>query len=331
MNDHEFKLDYLKQRPQTQTEKLRADLDRLEKLVGSLRYLEAKELKIIPMLFDQVTEGIRLAEQSGLSLKGERSQLETSEVKFEKQAANYIRILGGREAVLELRNMHQPGAERWWWYPDRLLSEGRKAQGKKGLIWLGLTAIILIVLTLFYQRFLEPDEATKASLRYGFNAENLAAQGKYQAAFEQVELAIAARPGQADLYMLKGVLASILGEEEIADEAFQLAEAGTPNRVIFLISRASEYLRFAQTGLAVEDAQAALALDPEQASAYLIMGQAYETSGDFQNALANYRQADQLATQQNDAQVQVIARMSIGHLYDRLPALAPTEVAIPVP
>jgi tetratricopeptide (TPR) repeat protein len=331
MSDHDIKLDYLKQRPHTQIEILRSELDQLEKLVGSLRYLDAGEAQKIPVLFDQVTESIRLAEQSGTNLRGEKTQLETAQVKFEKQAARFIRILGGRQALQELRSRPQPGPDRWWWYPDRLVAESRKTQRRKGLFWLALAAVILFGLVFFYNRFLAPDEATQTSLQHSFKAENLADRGEYRAAFEEVELAIAAKPGQADLYLLKGVLADILGETEIAAEAFRRVEASAPNRIVFLITRATEYLRFAQTGPAIQDAQAAVALDPTQASAYLIMGQAYETSGDFQNALDNYRQADQLATEQNDAQVQVIARMSIGQLYNRLPLVAPTAAATPTP
>ena len=331
MSDHEIKLDYLKQRPQTNLEKLRVNLDQLERLVGSLRYLEAEEAKRIPVLFDQIADGFRSVEQSGSNLRGERTQLETAQIDFERQVASYIRILGGRQAVRELRRERQPDLQQWWWYPDRRLAERWMVRSKKWIVWMGLAAVVLIGLVVFYQRYLVPDEATQTSLTHKFDAENLASQGEYRAALEEIDLAIAARPDQIDLYLFKGVLAEILGENDTAADAFRVAEIGTPSRVIFLISRASEYLRYKQPGLAIEDAQAVQDLDPNQASAYLILGQAYETSGDFQKAIDNYRLADQVATEQNDAQVQVIARMSIGQLYNRLPVIAPTDEVTPTP
>jgi tetratricopeptide (TPR) repeat protein len=331
MSEHDLKLDYLKQRPQTNVEKLRADLDQIETLVGKLRYLEADQAKKIPEAFDQVKESFRLVETSGIDLKGEQTQWETICLDFEKQTASFIRILGGREALLQLREAHSPSPENWWWYPDRLLSKQRRSLGVRAIFWLGLAGVLFVGFAWLYQRYLAPDEATQASLQHSFTAENLADQGDYQAAYDQVEKAIAAKPGQADLYLFKGVLADILGRPEIASQAFQQAEAGSPDRVTFLIARANEYLRFGQTQRAIEDAQAAVEQDSQQASAYLILGQAYESSGDYQNALDNYRKADKLATEQNDAQVQVITRISIGQLYNKLPALAPTDAVTPGP
>ena len=331
MSEHETKLDYLKQRPPTQIEQLRFRLDQLEKLVGSLRYLDADEARKIPELFDQVEEGLRSGNASRMDLKGEQTQWEMVSVKFENEAASYIRIVGGRDVIEQLREANHPEIEKWWWYPDRVLSQRRKSHGYRTLGWLALAVILMAGAYILYQRFLAPDEATQTSLKHSFSAQNLAEQGNYQAAYDEVAQAIAAKPGQADLYLLQGVLADLLGRSGDAAQAFKQAEAASPDRVNFLISRAAEYLQFGQFKQAIGDVQAALVLDPQQASAYLILGQAYETSGDFQNALDNYRKADQLATEQNDAQVQVIARMSIGQLYNKLPAVAPTEAATPTP
>lgn len=331
MSDHEIKLEYLKQRPQTNLEKLRFGLDQLDKLVGSLRYMEAEEARMIPERFDQVQQGFDLVEASGSELKGERSQWETIGRDFERQAASFIRILGGRDRLAQLRAARGPDQDAWWWFPERVLDDRRRSQAIRALVWLGLAAVLLIGAIFLYQRFLAPDQATQTSLRYSFEAENLAGQGDYQAAFDEVERAIAAKPGQSDLYLFKGVLAEILGRSQVAAQAFALAEAGSPDRVTFLMGRASEYLQYHQVEKAIADAQAALALDPQQASAYLILGQAYETNGDYQQALDNYRQADALATQQNDAQVQVLARMSIAALYNKLPVVPPTEAATPAP
>jgi len=331
MNEHDAKLTYLKQRPQTNVEKLRSDLDQLEKLVGSLRYLEAEDVKKIPQLFDQVDEGFEIVDQSGTDLKGERTQWETVSHNFEKQAASFIRILGGRETLHHLRSVIHPKAEQWWWYPDRLLTQSRKSQAMRVGFWIGLAVVILGVLGFLYQSYLAPDEATQVSLQHSFNAENLADKGDYQAAYVEIDLAIEAKPGQPDLYLLKGVLAEQLGMPETAAQAFKLTEVGSPDHLTFLLSRASEYLRFGLYERAINEAQTALNIDPEQSSAYLILGQAYESSGDYQNALDNYRLADKLATEQDNVQVQVISRMSIGQLYNKLPAVAPTDAVIPAP
>ena len=331
MSEHETKLDYLKQRPQTQIEQLRSGLDRLEKLVGSLRYLEAEEARKIPELFDQVEEGLRSGNASRMDLKGEQTQWETINVKFENETASYIRIVGGWEVLEQLREAHHPEIEKWWWYPDRVLSQRRRSYGFRIFGWLALAVILIAGAYILYQRFLAPDEATQTSLKHSFSAQNLAEQGNYQAAYDEIGQAIAAKSGQADLYLLQGVLAEMLGRSGDAVQAFNQAEAASPDRVSFLISRATEYLQFGQSKQAISDAQSALILDSQQASAFLILGQAYENSGDFQNALDNYRKADQMATEQNDAQVQVIARMSIGQLYNKLPAVAPTEAATPAP
>ena len=325
MSEQEIKLGYLKKRPQTDVENLRTGLEQLDRLVGSLRYLDAGQARKIPALFDQVHEGFQLVNSSGMDLKGERTQWELIGANFENQAASFIRVLGGVEALRRLRSARQASQDRWWWYPDRVLASRRKSLALRVIFWLGLAAVFVAGMAALYQHFLAPDEATQTSLSHSFAAENLADQGEYQAAYVEIQQAIEAKPGQADLYLLKGVLAEILGMQTEATQAYQQAEAASQNQATFLIAKANEYLRFGRYDQAIDDATSALQLDPQQAPAYLILGQASEGKGDYQSALTNYRKADELATEQNDAQLQVIARMSIGQLYNKLPAVAPTD------
>ena len=104
MSGHDLKLDYLKQKPQTQSERLRADLDQLEILASSLRHIEVGEAGQIPVLLDQVNENLLRLQASGLELKGEQAQWETINSVLQDGAANFLRILGGRDALQPLQD-----------------------------------------------------------------------------------------------------------------------------------------------------------------------------------------------------------------------------------
>jgi len=331
MSEQDVKLRYLKQRPKTDIESLRVELDRLEKLVGSLRYLDADKAKEIPSQFDQVNAMIKKLEKTGVDLKSVRTQWETIGTSFISEASSYLQAIGGRDDLIQLRKLKEPAPEDWWWFADKQLADRRRSQGIRAGLWIGIAALLFLGASLVYKKFLAPDPATQTSLKHRFAAENFADQSNYQAAYEEVKLAIEAKPGQADLYLLKGVLADLLGKQDESIRAFEQAEAASQDRVTFLINRATDYLHFGQLEKAISDAQAAVALNSQQASAYLILGQAYENKGEFPRALDYYRIADRVATDQNDAQVQVIARLSIGQLYKKMPALAPAEAETPYP
>jgi len=65
---------------------------------------------------------------------------------------------------------------------------------------------------------------------------------------------------------------------------------------------------------ALADAQAALDINPDAAIARLRQAQAYELLGEREQAIAAYQQAADAAQREGNAQLEIVAKMSLANL-----------------
>lgn len=311
---------YVENRPMTRADDLRRQLNELEARIGRLGYGLGQEALTIPPLFDAVAAALASFQAEGQSMRAESARLESVSAALRRKAALFLREIGGPGVLRDARRIHQPDPAHWWWFLDQLLADKRWARLRKlSLLVVGMVAVLLLLLAL-YQRFLAPDPATRERLQYEQAAESLAMEGDLAGALSEVEQALAVAPGNPDLLVFKGGLQQVLGQRAAAQESFSEAEAAFGDREAFLLTRGQTYLRLDQAQAALSDAEAAIALNPESAAGYLLLGRANEWLENYRQAIAAYEQAATLAEAQGEFQIAATARVNMGVLMQRLPA-----------
>jgi tetratricopeptide (TPR) repeat protein len=316
---------YVDERPLTRADELRDQLNELEGRIGRLGHGMGQEALTIPPLFDAVTATLASFQEDGQAMRAEVARLQAVSAGLRRKSVVFLREIGGAGVLRDVRRVHQPDPANWWWFLDDLLSDRRRARFRQLLRLAGIVAAILILLTALYQRFLAPDPATLARLEHRRTAERLISEGDLVGALKEVEQALLIAPNDPDLTILRGTLQQELGQRTMAEETFAVAEAIVGDRGRFLLARGQAYLLLNQLPNALADAEAVIALDPESASGFMLLGHTNELLGDYSAAIVAYDQAAALAELQGDFQLAGTARVSMGFLMQRLRA-QPREV-----
>jgi Flp pilus assembly protein TadD len=110
-------------------------------------------------------------------------------------------------------------------------------------------------------------------------------------AVEYLDKAIALRPGDADLYNLRGIAWSKMDEGERAAADWKRASELNPKDSQPLMNRGVDHLRRNEFDAAIDALNAARALEPENAMVSSNLGNAYEKRGDLARAVEHYDQA----------------------------------------
>jgi tetratricopeptide (TPR) repeat protein len=307
----------------TPLEQLRTVLGQLEAHIGKLNHDPREEVLKIPQLFDTAYTALVHLRQAGVSIPAEEARFGTVSAQFEKKGTVFLRKIGGVRSLEALRQQETPATDRWWWYVDRVLADQQKMQlrhqGKKLLIG----GVIIAVLALLYLLFLAPDKATRAKIQHQQNAEQLAQDGAYGEALDEIHQALTNAPDDIDLLVWQGVLEHLLGREDAANVAFATAEAIVGSRQQFLLERAQVYLNLYQSEALLADAEAVIRLDPDAPYGYFYSGQAYLQMGNYLVAQKNYEQTATLAAAAGETELEAIARIQIAQLYQMM--MAPPE------
>ena len=305
---------YVDSRPLSPAEELRSRLDELEAKIGRLGYGLGQEALTIPPLFDTVTEGLVAFQAEGHSMRAEEARLKTAAADLKRKAKVFLREVGGPETLKEARRSHQPDPTHWWWYLDKLVANERRAWLRRVLLVVAGVVAALILLVTLYELFLAPDPATRERLKLQQNAESLAISGDLTGALAEVEQALAIAPDNPDLLLLKGGLQKNLGQSAEAEETFAAAEAALENREDFLLARGRTYLLLDQAQEALDDSQEAIALNPESAPGYMLLGRSHQMLENYMDAIFAYEQAGTLAEMQGNSRLAATARVNLGFL-----------------
>ncbi len=311
---------HVERKPLTRADELRDQLSELEARVGRLGYGLGKEALTIPSLFDVVSATLVSFQSEGQSMRAEEARLEAVSAQLRRKATVFLREIGGTGVLRDVRRARPPDPANWWWFLDQLVSYRRRARLRRlSLLAAGLIAILLLLFAV-YQRFLAPDPATRERLKHQQAAESLALAGDMAGALSEVEQALVFAPEDPDLLILKGSLQQALGQRAAAEETFVVAEAALADREAYLLARGRAYLLLGQTLAALDDAEAVVALNPQSAAGYMLLGRSQEFLEDYPEAIAAYEQAATLADAQGNFQLAGTARVSMGMLMQRLQA-----------
>ena len=113
-------------------------------------------------------------------------------------------------------------------------------------------------------------------------------------AIEYLNEAIASSPRSADLYNLRGVAYSKLGDRIRADEDFRKVTELMPRAAEAHMNRGVDFIKQEDYDRAIDALKFATSVNPKLAMAFSNLGTAYQKKGDLDEAIASYDRAIEL-------------------------------------
>jgi tetratricopeptide (TPR) repeat protein len=110
-------------------------------------------------------------------------------------------------------------------------------------------------------------------------------------AIECLDQAIALSPRSADLYNLRGIAYSKLGDGDRADADFRTVTELSPSAAEAHMNRGVDFLRQGDCDRAIEALKHATTVNPKLAMAFSNLGTAYQKKGDLDAAIGSYDRA----------------------------------------
>jgi tetratricopeptide (TPR) repeat protein len=113
-------------------------------------------------------------------------------------------------------------------------------------------------------------------------------------AIEYLDEAIALSPRSADLFNLRGIAHSKLGNGDLADADFRKVTELMPRAAEAHMNRGVDFIRQGSFDRAIEALTYAVAVNPKHATALSNLGTAYQKKGDLDSAIESYSRAIRL-------------------------------------
>lgn len=301
-------------------ESLSDKLGRLDINLGKLDSRSKLKPEEIFTLMDEIKTTLDERSKGNISIVAEKSQFDAACATLQKSAGTLLRAVGGAGALASSRSKRNPPPEFWWWWLDKNVAE----RNKKSVLRATVTAMIVFVIAaaafFLYDRFLAPSPEVVARYNARQKVMELMQQGKNDDALAAVEKSLQALPQDLELLLMKGIVLQVQGKKQDADVVFNDLRGRYPSLLEFHLSKSQAFLMANRPDLSLIEAQTALTTSPDSAEAYLLLGGAQELSEKFDDALASYSKAAQLAAVQGDMDTEVTAKVRAATLMQRAPA-----------
>ena len=253
-------------------------------------------------------------EADGLDLRPERTRLATADNILEREATALLRELQAVGGLRRLREQEEPSSDGWWWYLDAQVAQRWQRKAKK-FIALFVGAVLLIVGGNYLLNKLSgTSPETSQAIVHNNTAEQHVYNGEYAEAEEEYLQALETDPSLIDAYVGLGVLQDIQGDKEAAQETLAKAERLADSELQYELLLARTYQMYGEFDTALDHANQALTLDEESAQAYLIRGGIYESQGEREKALDDLEKASNLAFENGEDALYVMAKTRLGML-----------------
>lgn len=289
----------------TPADLIRASLDRAEQRVTNLRGAGSQALELLHLL-DRTAQELAELEAAGVDVRSERVRFETVQRQLCRQQRRFVAEVG--VALQEERVSVQPDQTRWWWFLDEAVARQRRRQLRRRLVGGLVTAVLLLVAYLAYDRFLAPPPHVRQAFRHSASGESLVEQGDLMAALAEFEAAAALTPDDPDPWLWQGVIHFELNELDDAQVAFDTARALYETDSNFLLARGVAYLHVGDLAAASADAEQSIVESPHSGWGYYLRASVAVQQGDYNTAIADLERAETLARVAEDVQLEALAR-----------------------
>lgn len=291
---------------------INAKLDLIESYLAKI---DGKPSPFVEKIFgymDEIYAQVKSLRENNVEMVKIQTQLNYVSNRIYSSASVLIKSYGGTKAMEETRKYRRVSEEQWWWYLDQYLKEKRKKDlqkaGKIGV--LGIAAIAILVL--IYNQFIAPPPEVRARMEYEDKIDDLIAVGDYAGAMNEITPALALTPDYYPLWIKKGVLANVLGDEQTEKASYEMAMQLSSTPEYFFYERANIFMQFGMYDEVLADADNLLEINPDSAEAFLFQGLVYETLGQMDEAFAAFEKAATLAEEQNKTQLVATIRVRMG-------------------
>jgi tetratricopeptide (TPR) repeat protein len=323
------KLEYLQDKKLSPADELREKLTSLEESLLIIKSMDSAQALALLHDLDGVDTQIDQFEANGLDLRSERGRFETVQGRLKNTAKPLLKAVGGPTVLRQHRSTPAPPSEQWWWYIDEIVMAQRQRALKRLMIGLAIVVLLIGGVVLAFSTILAPSPEAVARLKAVNSALFAVDEGSYREALSYIEEGLAKVPDNPELLIFKGTLHQLLGEEAKADQSFVQAQEILNNPLDFYQLRAQLYLQLNQPEQAERDAQTVLELDENVSRAWLFLAQAFEIQGKRVEAIQAYETASELASEQGENEVYVLARMALGQLGQVVPMPGSQETLTP--
>ncbi|HSV86654.1 MAG TPA: hypothetical protein VLH85_08760, partial [Levilinea sp.] len=199
------------------------------------------------------------------SIKAEKTQFDYVQATIRANLGSLLRQVGGATRLKAMRTQRKPAPERWWWRLDELVAQQQhRLIQRAGFTTAGIL-VVAVLLGVIYQAFLAPDAETVARLRHQRQAETALMQGDIETALTEIDRALLYDPDNLELLLMQAIAQQLTGQDRTAAANFAHLETQFGSREEFLVQRALYYNQFARPDLALADAKAVLAINPNSA------------------------------------------------------------------
>lgn len=308
------KSSYLQQKKLNPADELREVLSSLEKRLPGVRSMTSTQALILLRDLDQAYQRFETLLTAGVDLLPEQGRFKVVQAGLRKSPSSLLSALGGAAALEAYRPKPPPVRERWWWYLDEMVSRQYKILLQRAGIGLILVLLLIGGGVLAFRTVLAPSPEAVIGFEVEQDANIAIEQGDYQTALAVVEEGLTKLPNDPGFLLYKGVLHEIMGETELAEQAFAEAEVRLNDPLNFYIARSQLHLRLGQPELAEPDARAAIKANETSARAWLLLGQSLQFQGREFEAIPVYEKAGQLALDSGDNEIVVLARLALGQM-----------------
>lgn len=304
---------------------LRELLGQAKKMIDDLPRSGARAQALLFQL-DAIQDLFARLKDSGADLRSEAARMESIERDLRSKDAFLLRELEAAGGLAALRAAANPTPEQWWWFLDEGLAQKEKGQRQRVLKNVGIVAAVLLVAVLLYRFVLAPDTTAATVLEKTSQAEAAVREGDLAGATLAYRQAIEVEPGNPELYAWVGVLEEMQDNTAAAEEAFANAERLADSPAHYYVLRGTAWSGVGKPELAIADAQAALAAEPDSAEAYLLLAGVYETRGDDVQAIQALQKVVELAEASGNDTLVATVKMRLGMLSQRpqLPTMSVT-------
>ncbi|MDY7078112.1 MAG: tetratricopeptide repeat protein [Chloroflexota bacterium] len=289
----------------TPADRLRESLDRAERLMPTMHGSGHQVLELLHLL-DQAAGSLAELDAIGVDVRAESARLETVQRQLRRRQSRFLAEAG---AVLrEERAAVQPNRAQWWWFLDEAVAEQRRRRLWQTALW-GLVVVSLCgVVWLAYERFIAPPPEVSQAFQHSAAGEDLVAEGDLRAALAEFERAAALTPDDSALWIWQGVIHFELDELDAAQEDFDLARSLHETDSDFLRERGMAYLRVGDLDAARVDIEQAIAEEPQSGWGYYLRASIATEEEDYAAAIADLKQAEELARAAGNTQLEATAR-----------------------
>lgn len=311
------------------------ELDRLDVLAGKIGMNSAEQAFSLLHGLDAMEDQIKTLEPGSQSRFQVETQFGGIVAVLHSEAGRFIRDLGGIQALVNEREKTNPPEDHSWWYLDRLILERSRSSLRRAMIISAIVLGVFAVVVIVYKTFLAPDPIVVEVYGREQNAKEAIANKEMATALSEVNQGLQVSPRDPVLLIMKGVLLENAGEKNQAAQLFDQAKQVIPSQEDFYLERGQDYSLLNEPDKALADVQAALNLNPNSATAYLLAGQIHETLQKYQEAIDDYNKAFDAAEKSKKTELAALARtrlamlLQVMHTQLTLPAEEQTQTPTP--